>query len=131
MHVNFQAINKWTCCSNADFKDLYDAGKADCLPECECEDKWRKKQKCNKNCIPKNEKCNDDICMLKCRDFCNLCNGGISNHMESTEMLTNGQWEQVYLVLCCSEISGSANAVFRAFVWRCNLFSIFYNTEFA
>jgi len=30
----FGTPNKWTCCSNADFKELYDAGQADCLTEC-------------------------------------------------------------------------------------------------
>ena len=34
MHLNFQTTTKWTCCSNADFKALYDAGQADCLVEC-------------------------------------------------------------------------------------------------
>ena len=34
MHLNFQTTTKWTCCSNADFKELYDAGWADCLAEC-------------------------------------------------------------------------------------------------
>ena len=28
-------------------------------------------------------------------------------------------------------VSGLANAVFWAFVWRCNLFSVFHSTEFA
>ena len=30
----FQTTTKWTCCSNADFKELFDAGQADCLVEC-------------------------------------------------------------------------------------------------
>ena len=34
MRLNFQTTTKWTCCSNADFKELYDAGWADCLAEC-------------------------------------------------------------------------------------------------
>ena len=34
MHLNFQTTTKWSCCSNADFKALYDAGQADCLEEC-------------------------------------------------------------------------------------------------
>ena len=34
MHLNFQTPDKWTCCSNADFKALYDAGQADCLADC-------------------------------------------------------------------------------------------------
>ena len=34
MHLNFQTTTKWTCCSNADFKELYDNGQADCLAEC-------------------------------------------------------------------------------------------------
>ena len=34
MHLNFQTPSKWTCCSNADFKELYDDGLANCLAEC-------------------------------------------------------------------------------------------------
>jgi len=30
----FGDTTKWTCCSNADFKALYDAGSADCLTAC-------------------------------------------------------------------------------------------------
>jgi len=30
----FGTPDKWTCCSNADFKALYDAGQADCLADC-------------------------------------------------------------------------------------------------
>ena len=33
-HLNFQTTNKWSCCSNADFKALFDQGGADCLVEC-------------------------------------------------------------------------------------------------
>ena len=34
MHQNFQTTTKWSCCSNADFKELYDFGFADCLLAC-------------------------------------------------------------------------------------------------
>ena len=34
MHLNFQTTTKWSCCSNADFKEFYDSGSADCLLAC-------------------------------------------------------------------------------------------------
>ena len=34
MHKIFQTTTKWSCCSNADFKELYDSGLADCLLAC-------------------------------------------------------------------------------------------------
>merc|ERR1711971_370626 len=76
----FQPVtNKWTCCSNADFKIVYDNWQPFCLEACsggpppDCEDKWATK-KCSKKCNVK--KCKKSgTCKKNCKNTCNLCSG--------------------------------------------------------
>jgi len=82
----FGTVNKWTCCSNADFLELYNQYGSDfCLQPCEddggnsgdggsgsCEDTGSAKKcaKCNKKKCKKSQYCKE-----KCKDTCNLCDG--------------------------------------------------------
>merc|ERR1739847_104733 len=75
----FQPVtNKRTCCSNADFKIVYDDWQPFCLDPCSdnppsCEDNWPTK-KCSKKCKPK--KCKKSgSCKKNCKNTCNLCSG--------------------------------------------------------
>jgi len=65
-------VDKWTCCSNSDFANLFADNQPFCLTECaaSCEDK-KKTKKCEK--LKKKGKCSKKRVAKKCAKTCEVC----------------------------------------------------------